>query len=238
LDNWIHIQKLYYEQLPFKCKSFHEYGHFANKFPSNKKPSEVEAPRQEDGWKKVRKKTTATKITALIHDPRSLCPLQNPHVKTLPQNPHPKSLPLHPPNTPLSRNPFDMLGETSSKKNPPSVLNSSSPPDPPLIGIIDDSDTDDPSMEEAQVSTQQENSASNLHTQYNQEKEEGEIPPEKPRKSGRRTNKEVKEETTAKEKAQGKQQTIEHSIYTSTRKEGTRGLEHSVHGSRAPSNPL
>jgi hypothetical protein len=43
LDDWIHIQKLDYEQLPFKCKSCHEYRHFAKNFPSNKKPSEVDA---------------------------------------------------------------------------------------------------------------------------------------------------------------------------------------------------
>jgi hypothetical protein len=201
-------------------------------------PQKSKHPHKKTDGNRFAKKTPAEKITDLVQDPQALRPRQNPLVKTLPRNPHPKRLPLRPPNPPLSRNPFEPLGETSSKKNPPPVLNSSSPPDPPLIDIIDESDTDDPSMEEAQVSTQQENSTSNLHVQYNQEKEEGEIPPEKPRKSGRRTNKEVREEATAKEKAQGKQQTIEHTIYTSTRKAGTRGMEHSVHGSRAPSNPL
>jgi hypothetical protein len=28
LDNWQHVQQLDYEKLPFKCKIFHEYGHF------------------------------------------------------------------------------------------------------------------------------------------------------------------------------------------------------------------
>jgi hypothetical protein len=40
LDDWIHIQKLDYEQLPFKCKMCHEYGHFARSFPKNKHPQE------------------------------------------------------------------------------------------------------------------------------------------------------------------------------------------------------
>jgi hypothetical protein len=93
-------------------------------------------------------------------------------------------------------------------------------------------------MEGSQGSSQQGNAAPHSHTQHTQEKEEGEIPPEKPRKSGRRTNKEVREEATTKEKAQGKQQTIENTIYTSTRKAGTRGMDHSAYGSRASSTPL
>jgi len=28
---WTHIQQLEYEQIPFKCKVCHEYGHFTNK---------------------------------------------------------------------------------------------------------------------------------------------------------------------------------------------------------------
>jgi hypothetical protein len=68
-------------------------------------------------------------------------------------------------------------------------------------------------------------------------REEGEIPPENPRKSGRRTNKEVREEATSKEKAQGKQQSIENSMYTSTQKAGTKGSDHLAYGSRASSTP-
>jgi hypothetical protein len=45
--------------------------------------------------------------------------------------------------------------------------------------------------------------------------DEGEIHLEKPRKFGHRSNKEVKEEVASKEKAQGKQQSIETSMHTS-----------------------
>ncbi len=31
VDQWRHIQQLDYEQIPFKCKVCHEYGHFANR---------------------------------------------------------------------------------------------------------------------------------------------------------------------------------------------------------------
>jgi hypothetical protein len=33
LDYWKHIQPVDYEQLPFKCKQCHEYGHFTKKNP-------------------------------------------------------------------------------------------------------------------------------------------------------------------------------------------------------------
>ena len=33
LGEWSHIQELDYEQIPFKCKFFHDYGHFAKSFP-------------------------------------------------------------------------------------------------------------------------------------------------------------------------------------------------------------
>jgi hypothetical protein len=33
LEGWSHLQALDYEQVPFKCNSFHEYGHFAKSCP-------------------------------------------------------------------------------------------------------------------------------------------------------------------------------------------------------------
>jgi len=44
VDQWTHIQQLDYEQLPFKCKVCHEYGHFANRCSKNKsnEPTEDE----------------------------------------------------------------------------------------------------------------------------------------------------------------------------------------------------
>ena len=36
VDEWMHIQQLDYEQIPFKCKVCHEYGHFANRCTTRK----------------------------------------------------------------------------------------------------------------------------------------------------------------------------------------------------------
>eukprot|EP00253_Pinus_taeda_P011388 PITA_11388 len=46
VGNWIHLQKLDYEQLPFKCQKCHVYGHFARGCPTNEEPDKG----KEEGW--------------------------------------------------------------------------------------------------------------------------------------------------------------------------------------------
>jgi len=55
VDDWTHIQQLDYEQIPFKCKVCHEYGHFANHCT---KLSNVENNPQEEQWETIKKKKT------------------------------------------------------------------------------------------------------------------------------------------------------------------------------------
>jgi hypothetical protein len=74
-------------------------------------------------------------------------------------------------------------------------------------------------------------------TQSNQEMEEGELHLEKPRKSGRRSNKEVREEAVSKEKAQGKQQSIEISMNISNHRGGNKGSDLPAPDNRASSTP-
>jgi len=42
VGDWQFIQKLDYEQLSFKCRSCHEYGHFARNFPKIQPTQEKE----------------------------------------------------------------------------------------------------------------------------------------------------------------------------------------------------
>jgi hypothetical protein len=48
---WHHYQKLAYEQLPFKCKNFHEHGHFLRNCPK----AQLEDKEGGEGWQKVKK---------------------------------------------------------------------------------------------------------------------------------------------------------------------------------------
>jgi hypothetical protein len=54
LDNWQHVQQLDYKQLPFKCKIYHEYGHFARN--CKKADSSPVGPGREVQWQAVSRK--------------------------------------------------------------------------------------------------------------------------------------------------------------------------------------
>jgi hypothetical protein len=43
LDNWSYIQQVDYEQIPFKCKACHEYGHFVKSCPQAKESQSQES---------------------------------------------------------------------------------------------------------------------------------------------------------------------------------------------------
>jgi len=57
LDHWSYIQIVNYEQLSFKCKTCHEYGHFTKKCPK-KKIDQPEEKEKEQWQQTKRKKTT------------------------------------------------------------------------------------------------------------------------------------------------------------------------------------
>lgn len=56
---WTHIQELDYEQLPFKCRHCHGYGHFAKN--CKKKAEEQAAKQNEDQWTRVQRSAQAKK---------------------------------------------------------------------------------------------------------------------------------------------------------------------------------
>jgi hypothetical protein len=53
LDKWTYLQQVDYEQLPFKCKVCHEYGHFAKHCP--KSPPET-PPEESEQWQQPKRK--------------------------------------------------------------------------------------------------------------------------------------------------------------------------------------
>jgi hypothetical protein len=57
VGEWQHYQKLDYEQLPFKCRGCHEYGHFQRNCPKN--PSKEKE--NGEGWQQPRKGKASTR---------------------------------------------------------------------------------------------------------------------------------------------------------------------------------
>lgn len=51
VGEWQHYQKLDYEQLPFKCRTCHEHGHFQRNCP--KAPTGISV--EDEGWKEIKK---------------------------------------------------------------------------------------------------------------------------------------------------------------------------------------
>lgn len=54
VGSWTHVQKLDYEQLPFKCRKCHVYSHFARGCPTN---GEAEKGKEE-GWNQIKRTKT------------------------------------------------------------------------------------------------------------------------------------------------------------------------------------
>ena len=65
MDRWEHMQKVDYEQLPFKCKKFHEYCHFIKKCP--KVVQETSKKNQEEGWKQTKRGRKTPPISTEVH---------------------------------------------------------------------------------------------------------------------------------------------------------------------------
>jgi hypothetical protein len=55
LEGWSHLQALDYEQVPFKCNFFHDYGHFVKSFPKAQK-SQPSLNIDNQGFKQVSRK--------------------------------------------------------------------------------------------------------------------------------------------------------------------------------------
>ena len=53
MDGWENMQKVDYEQLPFKCKKCHEYGHFVKN--CLKAAQEIPEKNQEEGWQQEKR---------------------------------------------------------------------------------------------------------------------------------------------------------------------------------------
>ena len=61
IDGWNHLQTVDYEQIPFKCKYCHEYGHFAKSCPKKPEKPISDLP-QDEGWNVASRKKTSKSL--------------------------------------------------------------------------------------------------------------------------------------------------------------------------------
>lgn len=130
VDEWSHIQQLDYEQIPFKCKVCHEYGHFANRYT---KIINVDNNSQEQQWEVVKRKKLAPSSSLPNEPGPSSLKTSAPTPSPPPSPPHHSSSPPHQSQSPggkslqspPSSNPFHVLSLPEDDPTP------SNPPDQP-----------------------------------------------------------------------------------------------------------
>lgn len=54
MDSWSHVQEVDYDQLPFKCKLYHEYEHFSKGFPKGGDSMEKPSGGSIEQWNQVK----------------------------------------------------------------------------------------------------------------------------------------------------------------------------------------
>jgi hypothetical protein len=193
VGEWKHFQKLDYEQLPFKCRSCHEYRHFQKHCPK------IQVPQQEkdsgEGWKQAKRSKANPK-------PNSKKERKNQKDQSANENSfavlgdQENELPITDDTTEKQINPE--AASQTDKESPP-------PLEPGEIPAIQISGTEEEISEEDE---------GEVDTGLSQ------ISP-KPATRGRKSTKERRERETYKDKLQGSQQTLETMLNSrSTRNQG------------------
>jgi hypothetical protein len=202
IADWTHIQELDYEQLPFKCRHCHGYGHFARH--CKKKNVEESENTKANQWIAVQKTGTAKS--------RSKGTMKNGNLGQLEQekidgssNPMPQSGP----QTEKSQ-----LGNKRTRNNHGKQGTTKSPPPPNGKDI----------REQGQMAGTLEAAPSPSYADIARKKVldpssslEDEILEKPAKRAGRKSRKEAREEEAERQKTQGSQPTIEMSIGRNTR---------------------
>lgn len=190
VDDWTHFQQLDYEQIPFKCKVCHKYGHFANRCT---KLVDVEKTSQDEHWETIKKKKAAptpksNPEAGSVHNPPipSSSSLSNPSLPLLDQ-----PLPQPPPS---SSNSFHILTPLEDNPSPPPMAQIDAP-ESPLPLIISSTLPPDP--------------PSSLITRSNSKEHGATLDTQKRNGPGRKSAKQQRDENTQKDIAMGAQNPIE-----------------------------
>ena len=190
VGNWSHFQKLDYEQLPFKCRGFHEYGHFIR----NCLKPETQHDKAE-GWQKVNKSKSKDQPG---RDPKKGEGNNETRVTTLERS-------LEVSKTKATMEVREDLIEIEEKSS--NEGNKESEADMSTQQMKDQDEEMAPVTTGETLGKSEEDSGSE-----EEEEEEGEIEittPGMTKRKGRKSRKEVREQATYKDKLQGSQLTLE-----------------------------
>jgi hypothetical protein len=202
VGSWSHIQKLDYEQLSFKCRGCHEYGHFARNCPKKNE----EDKDKEEGWKQVKRFKTNPKVSNTAGQEKSKgyqSKGNNASQKIL----HPKD----------SRNMFetlDLVSQDLPERDPPQKEQMETTRMEDKEPIEDAVIKDSRHGEREPESSKDKGTASDVESQGLEEsEEEGEIGDSLTTvwrsARGRPSSREKREKETYKDKVQGSQPTLE-----------------------------
>lgn len=183
VGSWTHLQKLDYEQLPFKCRKCQVYGHFARGCPKN---AETEKGK-EDGWMQVKRTKNKSPKTRNANGKANQMGSQKSHREEQGN----KFIQLSSASEEVHE--VETQKEEAAQKEPPQ--------DPKKTGSKTDRMEDTPSEEAEEVQGSEDS------------EEEGEIGETQTsaRRSlrGRKLSREKREQETYKDKLQGSQPTLE-----------------------------
>jgi hypothetical protein len=206
VGSWTHVQVLDYEQLPFKCRKCHVYGHFARGCPNK---GEAEKGK-EDGWNQVkRSKTTHKKTEAQGSQPAST---QN--------DPPPKS----------QGNRYELL--SSSEETPQEEARQDKPSEKMTSAGISPEESDTARNKDKQPEASEEKQDSE---ESEEDGEIGETQTSVRRSArGRKSAREKRAQETYKNKLQGSQPTLEKLLDKNTKMprnqvQGSKGAPHHKH---------
>jgi hypothetical protein len=208
--NWSHIQELDYEQLPFKCRFCHEYGHFARY--CKKRSEETIDKEKEDQWKQA-KKTSANRQSNKSKAKGPERKVDNGSTS----NHNARS--SEPKTNEGDKNPFEIL---ASPPDPPEA-EEKEPLQPATTEALDPGNTQSTytgnisSPSYAEITKRKKNPIENIGSSDDETHEKV------TKRAGRRTNKETREEESEKQKTLGSQATIEMTLGRTPRPRTSKG---------------
>ena len=208
IDGWNHLQTVDYEQIPFKCKFCHEYDHFAKSCPKKPKKTITDSLPSE-GWNVANGKKEAKPSKQQIPSSKSppgnrfeVLETEDQEAENQVENPEMDNQPSSEPQIVIT-SPQMQKGREDGPEAPPEKETQAEG-----LGNIGDR-KDKPATSEGSITRSRERIGTEETTDTSVEEQEPLS------RKGRKTNKTIKEQEAAREKAAGKQANLDFLVKSS-----------------------